>query len=161
MNRMRIGRMRIGKEWLFEAAHHLPYVPDGHKCKRPHGHSYRLTISFEGIVDERAGWFLDYGALKPIGEWVKHTLDHRNLNDLIENPTAENLCLYVCEQLPVGEWTPYICAVRINETAKTFAEVSVSFTTDSDNEGAAASSANGHGTRAYERGKAQERGGVS
>ncbi len=32
--------IEIYKEFMFEAAHKLPYVPDGHKCGRLHGHSF-------------------------------------------------------------------------------------------------------------------------
>ena len=30
--------MEIWKEFTFEAAHLLPNVPEGHKCRRLHGH---------------------------------------------------------------------------------------------------------------------------
>lgn len=33
---------RIGKRFMFEAAHHLPDLPEGHKCARLHGHSYTV-----------------------------------------------------------------------------------------------------------------------
>lgn len=33
--------MELFREFTFEAAHRLPAVPDGHKCGRLHGHSYR------------------------------------------------------------------------------------------------------------------------
>ena len=32
------------KTFRFEAAHTLPHAPPGHKCRRMHGHSYRLDV---------------------------------------------------------------------------------------------------------------------
>ena len=34
--------LKIYKDFTFDAAHSLPLVEDGHKCKRLHGHTYRL-----------------------------------------------------------------------------------------------------------------------
>ena len=33
------------KDFTFEAAHHLPHVPEGHKCGRLHGHSF-MAVSY-------------------------------------------------------------------------------------------------------------------
>ena len=33
----------IWKEFTIEAAHRLPNVPEGHKCARLHGHSFRIV----------------------------------------------------------------------------------------------------------------------
>ena len=38
----------IFKEFTFEAAHRLPNVPDGHKCGRLHGHSFRVALHVSG-----------------------------------------------------------------------------------------------------------------
>ena len=43
--------MEIWREFTFEAAHLLPNVPEGHKCRRLHGHSYRVKIFVEGDLD--------------------------------------------------------------------------------------------------------------
>lgn len=32
------------KDFTFEAAHHLPHVPEGHKCGRLHGHSFMVRL---------------------------------------------------------------------------------------------------------------------
>ena len=32
------------KDFTFEAAHHLPHVPAGHKCGRLHGHSFMVRL---------------------------------------------------------------------------------------------------------------------
>lgn len=87
----------LRKIFEFEAAHFLPLVAEGHKCRNTHGHSYRFTIELSSnkLVQ---GMVVDY---KDITQCVKgpilQVLDHQNLNDFVENPTAENLCLYIGE----------------------------------------------------------------
>ena len=45
--------MELVKEFGFEAAHRLPHVPEGHKCARLHGHSFRVAIHLLSSVDAR------------------------------------------------------------------------------------------------------------
>ena len=40
--------VRLSKTFHFEAAHDLPTFPDGHKCRRLHGHSFRVEVVVEG-----------------------------------------------------------------------------------------------------------------
>lgn len=93
--------VRLVKEFRFEAAHRLPRVPEGHKCARIHGHSFKVEVSIRGPVDPATGWFLDYevvdGAWRPIHE----RLDHRYLNEIegLENPTSEHLARWLWERL--------------------------------------------------------------
>ena len=51
--------VELKKEYRFEAAHHLPRVPPGHKCSRLHGHSYRVELHVRGKVDPQTGWLVD------------------------------------------------------------------------------------------------------
>lgn len=44
-------KTELYKEFMFEAAHHLPHVPAGHKCGRLHGHSFLVRLYVEGEVD--------------------------------------------------------------------------------------------------------------
>ncbi|PCJ92943.1 MAG: 6-carboxytetrahydropterin synthase QueD [Porticoccaceae bacterium] len=93
--------MEIFKEFTFEAAHFLPNVPDGHKCKRLHGHSYHVTIHIEGQVGENTGWVMDFGELKYHFKPIYKRLDHFYLNDIpgLENPTSENLARWIWAEL--------------------------------------------------------------
>lgn len=54
----------IYREFTFEAAHRLPNVPDGHKCSRLHGHSYRVEVHVTGTVGDDTGWVQDFGDIK-------------------------------------------------------------------------------------------------
>ena len=44
-------RIRLTKDFQFEAAQTLPKAPEGHKCRRMHGHSFKVEISVEGETD--------------------------------------------------------------------------------------------------------------
>ncbi|HEX8868839.1 MAG TPA: 6-carboxytetrahydropterin synthase QueD [Lentzea sp.] len=93
--------MEIFREFTFEAAHRLPNVPEGHKCARLHGHSYRVEVHVSGDVDTRAGWVMDFGDLKKAFVPIDAELDHRYLNDVpgLENPTSENLARWIWDRL--------------------------------------------------------------
>ena len=52
--------MEIFRVFQIEAAHYLPNVPEGHKCRRMHGNSFKVEISVEGEVDEEIGWVYDH-----------------------------------------------------------------------------------------------------
>jgi len=56
--------MELFKEFLFEAAHRLPNVPEGHQYSRLHGHSFRVALHVEGPVDESMGRGIDFSELK-------------------------------------------------------------------------------------------------
>jgi 6-pyruvoyltetrahydropterin/6-carboxytetrahydropterin synthase len=94
-------QMELRKSFQFEAAHHLPHLPTTHKCRRLHGHSFKVEVVVAGAVDQKLGWVMDYAdisdAFKPI--WSK--LDHFYLNEIpgLENPTSENLAVWIWDQL--------------------------------------------------------------
>jgi len=93
--------MEIFKVFKFDAAHQLPCVPEGHKCARMHGHSFRVEIHVQGTVDARKGWVMDFADIKAAFDPLLDKLDHKNLNDIdgLENPTSENLCRWIWVRL--------------------------------------------------------------
>ena len=104
-----IAVMEIFREFTFEAAHRLPHVPDGHKCARLHGHSYRVEIHVRGEVDEETGWVMDFAEIKAAFAPLHDQLDHHYLNEVagLDNPTSENLARWIwgrlTGQLPLSE----------------------------------------------------------
>ena len=108
--------MEIYKEFTFESAHSLPNVPEGHKCRRLHGHSFRMQVHVSGPLDSRLGWVMDYADIKKIVNPVVKQLDHYYLNEIpgLENPTSENIARWVWQKLkPV---LPQVSKVVIKET---------------------------------------------
>jgi len=93
--------MELRKTFQFEAAHRLPRLPRPHKCRRLHGHSFKVEIAVAGECDPKLGWVMDYAdiaaAFKPIGQ----KLDHRYLNEIrgLENPTSENVAVWIWRRL--------------------------------------------------------------
>jgi len=108
--------MEIFKEFSIEAAHWLPYVPEGHKCRRLHGHSFRIEIHAKGAVDAQFGWVMDFAELKAAFQWIEDRLDHRCLNDIegLENPTSENLARWIWLRLKPS--MPELSQVVVRET---------------------------------------------
>jgi len=93
--------VEIFKEFRFEAAHHLPHTPEGHKCRRLHGHSFRVEVHIEGPVLEPTGWVADFADIASAFTPLHARLDHRFLNEIegLENPTSENLARWIWERL--------------------------------------------------------------
>jgi len=90
--------MRLDVEFTFAAAHRLPRYEG--PCFRMHGHNYRFLVAVQGEVDPATGMIADFGAIKDtVREHVLARVDHRNLNDLLENPTAENIARWIWEVL--------------------------------------------------------------
>jgi 6-pyruvoyltetrahydropterin/6-carboxytetrahydropterin synthase len=91
-------RMRLDVEFYFAAAHRLPRYEG--PCFRLHGHNYKFFVTVEGEVDPRTGMIADFGVLKQVvQEQVLARVDHRNLNDILDNPTAENIARWIWEAL--------------------------------------------------------------
>ena len=87
------------KTFRFEAAHSLEKLPEGHRCRRIHGHSYRLDVHVSGEVDVQSGMVIDFHDIQKVVKPLVEQLDHRLLNDVpgLENSTSESDL-----QIPVG-----------------------------------------------------------
>jgi 6-pyruvoyltetrahydropterin/6-carboxytetrahydropterin synthase len=108
--------MDIFKVFTVEAAHRLPHVPDGHKCARLHGHSFRIELHLSGPVDPHAGWVMDFADVKAAFQPIYDRLDHHYLNDIPgqDNPTSEQLAKWIWDQTkPV---LPLLSAIVVHET---------------------------------------------
>jgi 6-pyruvoyltetrahydropterin/6-carboxytetrahydropterin synthase len=108
--------MDIFKVFTIEAAHRLPNVPEGHKCARLHGHSFRIELHLSGEIDEQVGWVMDFADVKAAFKPIYDRLDHHYLNDIpgLENPTSEVLARWIFEQAkPV---LPLLSTVVVHET---------------------------------------------
>ena len=88
----------IGKDFYFAAAHQLP----NHKglCRYLHGHEWRIRIEIKKRIDFETGMVMDFSDLKSIvNNYIISKLDHNTLNEIIFNPTAENILVWRWEEL--------------------------------------------------------------
>jgi 6-pyruvoyltetrahydropterin/6-carboxytetrahydropterin synthase len=84
-----VPRTSVTCSFTFEAAHRLAWHPG--KCRNLHGHSYRLEVTVDGPLDAN-GVVVDFDHLNEIVEReVVERFDHRDLNEVFDNPTAELL----------------------------------------------------------------------
>lgn len=92
-----MNNVSVTKVFRIEAAHHLPN--HGGKCRFPHGHSYKVEVTVTGPLNldpgsKEYGMVIDFSRLKSvIKENIVEVYDHSDLNEHMDNPTAENLCV--------------------------------------------------------------------
>ncbi len=112
-------KAEITRLFEFNAAHSLPSVPAGHKCKQIHGHNYTIEIAVHGEVDPEFGWVIDFGELKTAMAPIIDELDHKNLNEIpgLKNPTAEYISRWIWQKLKPS--IPILSRVSVNESPVT------------------------------------------
>lgn len=108
--------VELTKKFTFEAAHNLPNTPEGHKCRRLHGHSFTVIVEVKGEVDEHSGWLIDFADIAEAWKPLHARLDHYYLNEIegLENPTSENLSRWIWVRL--APLLPHLNAVTVCET---------------------------------------------
>jgi len=108
--------VEIFKIFTLEAAHHLPHVPENHKCRRLHGHSFHVEVHVSGPLANREGWIMDFADITRVFQPLYEKLDHHYLNEIegLENPTSENLARWIWHKLkPV---LPLLSKIVVRET---------------------------------------------
>ena len=112
-------RTRVTCTFTFEAAHRLAWHPG--KCRNLHGHSYRLDVSVEGPLDAN-GIVLDFDTLQDVVRInVVDVWDHRDLNEVLDNPTAELLAQRAWELLTDAGLD--LAALRLWETTDSWVDL--------------------------------------
>ena len=108
--------VRLSKSFGFEAAHWLPCFPEGHKCRRMHGHSFRVDVIVEGELDPSIGYLIDFADIKRATEPIERELDHRCLNEIagLENPTSEMVAAWIWARLKPA--LPMLSEIVVHET---------------------------------------------
>jgi 6-pyruvoyltetrahydropterin/6-carboxytetrahydropterin synthase len=108
----------ITRKYEFSSAHFLPMVPEGHKCKRVHGHNYGVEFVVRATLNDQ-GWVLDFWDLDEVVQPVIDRIDHRLLNDIpgLDNPTAEIIALWFHKMIsPLLPTHLSLDAVHVYET---------------------------------------------
>ena len=76
----------------FDAAHKLPNYQG--KCSNLHGHRWEVILHLEfPSPNLSTGMCMDFGIVKEALGQLLEKFDHQYLNDLMTNPTAENIAL--------------------------------------------------------------------
>jgi 6-pyruvoyltetrahydropterin/6-carboxytetrahydropterin synthase len=109
-------QLELATSFTFEASHQLPHAPEQSKCRRLHGHSWKVEVHVRGPLEEHSGWVVDFDQIKRACEPVYDALDHRHLNDIegLENPTSEHVALWIWERL--NPHIPGLSAIVVHET---------------------------------------------
>ena len=109
-------KVELRRTFDFEAAHLLPHLPPDHKCRRLHGHSFKVEIMVGGECDPTLGWLIDYAEISKIFKPIWEQLDHRYLNEIpgLENPTSEVIAAWIWQRLKPS--LPILNEVQVAET---------------------------------------------
>lgn len=133
--------MKVTKFFEFESAHRLSNYEG--KCKRIHGHNYKVVVTCETEALDDKGMVVDFGDIKDAFKEINDMFDHRlilkendELNDQIckvlplmdvvwmkENPTAENMAKLFLEIL--RKELPSVTTVEVFETPDSSAIASI------------------------------------
>ena len=94
-------RIELARDYRFDAAHRLMRLPDGHKCKRLHGHTFKVEVRLEGPVDEHSGFLLDFADVDRVVDPIIARLDHYYLNEIegLDNPTSEVIAAWLWHRI--------------------------------------------------------------
>ena len=142
-----MNKIRVTKEFNFEMAHAL-YGYDG-PCKNIHGHSYRLSVSIIGEINQlenhpKIGMVVDFTDLKEIvNDQIINQFDHTLVlnarsphKEFVEKenifekiilvdyqPTSENLLIdFVKRIIPFFFGNMKLHHLRLSETSTSYAE---------------------------------------
>jgi 6-pyruvoyltetrahydropterin/6-carboxytetrahydropterin synthase len=105
--------VQLRVEFQFNAAHRLPLYEG--PCFHTHGHNYQLIVLVESKVDSTTGLSMDFGMIqKTVRDHALQAIDHNDLNKVLENPTAENVVVWIWERLQPA--LPELVELQLYET---------------------------------------------
>lgn len=112
-------KFELKQHFQIESARFLPFLPEGHPCRRMHGHSFKFILSLQGELDPALGWVMDYHQISSLMKPLLERLDHQVLNEVpgLKNPTSENLCLWIYQE--AKKLIPQLTRVTVAETPST------------------------------------------
>ena len=113
----------ISKSFYFEAAHRLRTTKNEIN-KNIHGHSYFVEIFIIDQTNEinKSGLVLDFSIFQNKLDLLKKKLDHKFLNDItdLENPTLENIGLYIYKRLKKMDLHLYKILIKRKSCGESF-----------------------------------------
>jgi 6-pyruvoyltetrahydropterin/6-carboxytetrahydropterin synthase len=109
-------KLRLYKDFTFSASHTVDTLPEGHQCRRCHGHTYGVRVWIEGPYDTATGFCggTELEQIKSAWKEIDARLDHNHLNDVIGGPcTVEGVAIYIFSQLSLR--LPMLIRVDVTE----------------------------------------------
>ena len=96
-----VWKMVVYKEYYINSARFLPNLPKEHICSKIHGHTYNIKISVKGPINSVSGFVIDAFDIDKFFNKVYVDIDHKLLNEIkgLENPTSENICVFIWNRL--------------------------------------------------------------
>jgi 6-pyruvoyltetrahydropterin/6-carboxytetrahydropterin synthase len=87
----------LTREFKFDSAHNL--IRYHGKCEKLHGHTYRLAVTIVGEKNDE-DMIIDFSFVKKVVKRkILAKLDHSYINDIITQPTAENISQWIYGEL--------------------------------------------------------------
>jgi len=119
LKKLELKNSKIVTGFRFSGAHKLNLSYES-KCCRLHGHCWKVEVEVEGRILED-GMVMDFSRIKDL----KKELDHRYINELIEQPTAENIALWIGERVmeAAGDREIRRIVVRVWESEDSYVEM--------------------------------------
>ncbi len=105
----------VWRRYIFQSAHRLPNVPDGHKCGRMHGHGFEVVLHAKKNPGD-CNRSIDYNLLDETWAPLHSQLNFACLNDItgLENPTSENIAGWIWNKLKPN--LAELTQITVNET---------------------------------------------
>ena len=110
-----VWKMVVYKEYYINSARFLPNLPKEHICSQIHGHTYNIKVSVKGSINSVTGFVIDAFDIDKFFNKVYIEIDHKLLNEIkgLENPTSENICIFIWGRLV--EDIPNLYQIEIKE----------------------------------------------
>lgn len=88
-------KFQVTKRIEVAAAHRLK-LDYPSKCQLMHGHNWIIHVTCENDRLNQNGMVIDFAEIKE----VVNKLDHSCINDVMDQPTAENIASYLMVRIP-------------------------------------------------------------
>ncbi len=85
----------IIKKLEISASHKLKLSYNS-KCENLHGHNWIVYIYLKSDKLNENSMVYDFMDMK---KSIMDKLDHKNLNNIVEQPTAENIAKFICDEI--------------------------------------------------------------
>lgn len=89
--------------YRLHAAHKLSGLPASHPEGRSHGHTYVVEVSVQAAALQPQGWVVDPAKLAAFEDWLRSSVDHRDLNAVFSaisgKTTPENVAAQLQKKL--------------------------------------------------------------